>query len=73
MVEQQVRIRGLAAAVKGLKVVAAVLGNEAGVIGAAAMARELVALAALDDLMDFPVTVVGGTGFYWPAAGGAAR
>lgn len=39
MVDQHVQRRGLTAAVKGLKVVAAVLGNKAGVIGAAAMAR----------------------------------
>lgn len=39
MIEKQVRTRALAAAVKELGVVAAMLGNDAGVIGAAAMAR----------------------------------
>ena len=41
IIEQQVRAHSLVAAVKGLKVVAGMLGNKAGVIGAAAMARSL--------------------------------
>jgi hypothetical protein len=39
MVERAVRINALEAALEGLRIVTAALGNKAGVIGAAALAR----------------------------------